>query len=280
MTTPLLQSLEYRTWLKSRSEEIKQEKPYFSYRFLAMRLGLDSGHIARVFTGQSHLATKHIPLIADLFGLVGREREYFEELVRFCRARSDADAQRFFERMHAIRGLEFRTVADDQLEYFEEWYHMAMRSMLSIADFRGKSYAEIGARLQPAITAEQAEKSIALLERLQLIERSVDGGYNVTDSMVSTGENWKAPTIRRYQKTMIQMSADALERFHKSERDISSLTLPFSRSALPLLKDRLREFRQELLKLSQDCEPADSLYQVNIQLVPSAYLLDGEAKNA
>ena len=280
MPTPLLQSLDYRAWLKARAEEIKLEKPYFSYRYLALRLGLDSGHIARVFTGQSHLATKHIPLLMELFGIEGRESEYFAELVRFCRARSDADAQRYFDRMQAIRGMEYRVVADDQAEYFEEWHHMAMRSMLSIADFRGKSFAEIGARLKPSISAEKAEKSIALLERLQLIERLPDGAFFVTDAFVSTGENWKAPIIRKYQKTLIQMSADALERFHKSERDISSLTLPFSRKTLPILKDRLREFRQEMLKLSQDCDPADSLYQINIQLVPSAYLLEGEVKHA
>jgi len=275
----LLQSLDYRAWLKARSEEIKQEKPYFSYRYVGLKLGLDSGHVARVFTGQAHLAVKHIPQLADLFGIVGREREYFEELVRFCRARSDAEAQRHYDRMQSIRGLEFRTVADDQAEYFEEWYHMALRSLLSIADFRGKSFAEIGARLQPSIAAAQAQHSLELLQRLGLVEALAHGGYRVTDSMVSTGENWKTPIIRKYQKTLIQMSADAIERCHKSERDISSLTLPFSRKTLPILQDRLRELRQEMLKLSQDCTDADSIYQINLQLYPAAYLLDGEAKH-
>lgn len=276
--TPILQSLDYRVWLKGRTEEIKLEKPYFSYRYIGLKLGLDSGNIARIFTGQAHIALKHINAVADLFGLLPREREYLDELVRFCRARNESEAQRHFDRMQTIRGLEFRTVADDEAEFFEEWYHMALRSLLSIANFRGKSLQEIGSRLKPAIPAEQVQKSLELLERLTLLEKKPDGDYLVTDSMVSTGEGWKAPTIRKYQKTLIQMSSDALERFHKSERDISSLTLPFSRKTLPILKDRLRELRQEMLKLSQDCEPADSLYQINLQLFPMAYLLDGEIR--
>lgn len=275
----LLQSLDYRAWLKSRTEEIKAEKAYFSYRYIGLKLGVDSGHVARVLTGQTHLALKHIPQVAALFGLDTRESEYFGELVRFCRSRTDAEAQRYFDRLHAIRGLEFRLVADDQAEFFEEWHHMALRSLLSIADFRGKSLEEIGSRLQPSISAEKVAHSLELLQRLNLVRRTQDGDYIVTDSMVSTGEDWKAPAIRKYQKHLIQLSADALERFHKSERDISSLTLPFSRKTLPILKDRLRELRQEMLKLSQDCQDADSLYQINLQLFPAAYLLNGEERH-
>ncbi len=276
--TPILQALDYRAWLKARSEEIKADKPYFSYRYIGLKLGLDSGNIARIFTGQAHIALKHIPALADLFGLQAQERRYLEELVRFCRARSDSDAQLHYDRMQTIRGLEYRTVADDEAEFFEEWQHMALRSLLSVADFRGKTFKEIGARLKPEISAEQVEKSINLLLRLKLVEKQPDGGYRVTDSMVSTGEGWKAPAIRKYQKTLIQLSADALERFHKNERDISSLTLPFSRKTLPILKDRLRELRQEMLKLSQDCDLSDSIYQINLQLFPMAYLLDGEVR--
>ena len=277
--TTLFQSLDYRAWLKARAEEIKADKPFFSYRYLALRLGLDSGHIARVFTGQAHLALKHIPAMAELFGLTDKEREYLEELVRFCRSRTDAEAQRHMDRMHAIRGLEFRQVADAKAEYFEHWHHMALRSLLSIADFRGKSSAEIGSRLRPPISAAQVDHSLDLLQRLGLVVKTADGGFEVTDALVSTGEGWQAQVIRDYQKTLIQMSAETLESCHKAERDVSSLTLPFSRSTLPILKDRLREFRQELLKLSQDCAAADSIYQVNMQLFPSAYLLEGEVRH-
>ncbi|HSQ41036.1 MAG TPA: TIGR02147 family protein [Fibrobacteraceae bacterium] len=279
MATCLLQSLDYRAWLKARSEEIKQEKPYFSYRYLAMRLEVDSGHIARVFTGQAHLALKHLPQVATLFGLDARETEYLGELIRFCRARTDSEAQIHFDRLQTIRGLDFRTVADDQEEYFCAWYHMALRSLLSIADFRGKTSAEIGARLTPPISAKQVQDSIALLKRLKLIEESSDGNFRVLDTLVSTGDDWQAQAIRSYQRQMILMGADALDRFHKAERDISSLTLPFSRKTLPVLRDRLREFRQEMLKLSQDCNGADSLYQVNIQLFPAGYLLEGESRD-
>lgn len=274
----LMQSLDYRAWLKARAEEIKAEKPYFSYRYIGLKLGLDSGNIARVLTGQAHIALKHIPALAELYGLIAQEQKYLEELVRFCRARNDAEAQRHYDRMQTIRGLEYRTVADDEAEFFEEWQHMALRSLLSVANFRGKSLKEIGSRLKPEISAEQVEKSLELLQRLSLVIKKPNGEYHVTDSMVSTGEGWKTPVIRKYQKTLIQMSADAIERFHKSERDISSLTLPFSRKTLPILRDRLRELRQEMLKLSQDCDPSDSIYQINLQLFPMAYLLDGEIR--
>jgi len=275
---PLLESMDYRAWLKERTEELKREKPFFSYRYIGLKLGLDSAQVARILTSQAHLALKHVPSIAKLYILDHRESKYFEELVRFARSRTDAEAAQHMDQLQVIRGLNYRTVADAQGEFYSTWYHMSIRSVLSIAQIRNGDFSLLARRMKPVITPQQAEESIALLQRLDLVRVDAQGFYEVTDSIVSTGENWKAPIIRNYQRTQIQMSAEALERFHKEERDISSLTLPLNRSLLPILKDRLRDLRQEFLKLSQDCEESDAVFQLNLQLFPQAYLASQEVR--
>ena len=49
----LFEHTDYRAWLKSRAEELKGSKPFFSYRYIASKLGLNGGLIARVFNGQA-----------------------------------------------------------------------------------------------------------------------------------------------------------------------------------------------------------------------------------
>lgn len=64
------------------------------------------------------------------------------------------------------------------------------------------------------------------------------------------------------------MSSEALDRTSKSERDISSLTLPMNSKTLPILKDKLRDLRQELLAMSLDSIEPNVIFQLNLQLFP------------
>jgi uncharacterized protein (TIGR02147 family) len=268
----LFEYTDYRLWLKERSEEIKKEKPFFSYRYIAGKLGINAGLIARIFNGQSHLTLKHVSAVAALFELSAVEGEYFDELVRFCRAKRSQDWERHYARMQCIRGENFTTIADSQAEYYSCWHHNAMRTLLSIYDFNGKNYGKLGALMVPPISAEQARESVELLVSLGLAEMGEDGFYKIPDSFISTGENWKAAMIQSFQKEMIEHSARAVDTLPRSARDVSSLTLPLAESILPAMKERVREFRQELLLMARDCEVEDSVFQVIIQLYPLARL--------
>jgi uncharacterized protein (TIGR02147 family) len=271
----LFEHTDYRAWLKERAEELKAQKPYFSYRFLATKLGVNGGLIARIFNGQAHLSLKHLEVICKTYGLEGVEQEYFEELLRFGRAKIQKDWERHFARMQGLRGESFRTVADAQLEYYGAWQHNALRTLLSILPFKGQGYRRLGARLVPPLDADSTRKSLELLESLSLIEQGKDGFWKVPDRFISTGEKWQSAMIGRFQKEMIRLSGESMENIGKELRDISSLTLPFSRQFLETARERIRKFRQEMLALARECEQEDSVYQLNIQLFPLALVEDG-----
>lgn len=273
MFVHLYEHTDYRAWLKERAEELKGEKPFFSYRFIALKLGINAGLVARVFNGQAHLSLKHLAGIAKLYGLLGAEAEYFEELVRFGRAKTQKDGDRHFARLQAIRGVTFRTVADDQIEYYGAWQHNALRTLLSIQSFKGQNYKRLGAMLVPPLEAQAVKESLELLEKLKLVVRAKDGTYEVPDALVSTGPEWKGALIRRFQREMIRLSAEALEAVPREERDVSSLTLPFSMCLMDIARERLRAFRQEMLALSRECENEDCVLQLNLQLFPVAKLV-------
>jgi len=268
----LFESTDYRSWLKQRAEELKDEKPFFSYRFIATKLGINAGMVARVFNAQSHLGLKHVAAIGKLYGLTGPELEYLDELVRFCRAKSQKEWDRHFARMQAIRGERFRTVADEQIEYYASWQHNAMRTLISISPFKGQNYKRLGAQLVPPLSAEQARESLELLEKLGLVECDGRSGfYRVPDRFISTGEKWRASMIARFQKEMVRLSGEAIDNVPKEQRDVSSLTLPFSKSMMDVARERLREFRQEMLALSRECDAEDCVYQLNLQFFPLAF---------
>jgi len=271
----LFEHTDYRAWLKSRAEELKGSKPFFSYRYIASKLGLNGGLIARVFNGQAHLGLKHVQPMGALYGLAGAELEYFEELVRFGRAKTQKDWEAHFARMQAIRGETFRTVSDSHIEYYSAWQHNAMRTLLSIAPFKGQNFRRLGSQLVPPLSAEAAKASVDLLESLGLVQRGADGFYEVPDRFISTGDRWRASMISLFQKEMIRLSGEALDNVSRELRDVSTLTIPFTKSLLEVARERIREFRQEMLALARDCEVEDCVYQMNIQFFPVALVREG-----
>lgn len=270
----IFEYLDYRQFLKDCYEEEKREKAFFSYRYISAKVGLNPGYIVKLFQGKIQLGVKNISAFADLFNLHEKKREYFVELVLFGRAKNQTEIEMRFERLHSIKGLKFRTVADDIVEFYSKWYNMVIRSILSIYPFDGKDYRKLASMLSPPISAGEARDSIQLLEKLELVRKDSEGFFRPTEEFISTGEKWTSALIREYQKKNIELAADSLSRHPKKMRDISTVTMTFSTKDMEALRERVKQFRQELLMMSRDVLDEDSVVQLNIQIFPVA-LLDG-----
>ncbi len=202
--------------------------------------------------------------------MAAREREYFYELVRLGRAKREEDVALSLKRLQAIKGVQFRTVADDKIAFFEKWYHMPVWSLLSIYPFNGKNYRHLGSLLVPQLSAQEARNSIQLLERLGLVERDKDGYFKTLDTFISTPDKWSSVAIKKYQESTIELSLNALETLPKNQRDVTTVTFTCSMKHLDTLRERLQSIRQEMLMLSQDDPNEDCVMQLNLQLFPAA----------
>jgi uncharacterized protein (TIGR02147 family) len=271
----IFEYFDYRQFLKDFYEHEKKSKPWFSYRYISAKVNLNPGYIVKVFQGKIHLGLKNVQAFADLMILEGKERDYFSELVLFGRAKNQNDIEQRFERLQSIKGIRFRTIADSKSDFFTQWYHMAIRSLISIHPFDGKNYRAIASMLSPRITAKEARTSVLLLEKLGMIVRGEDGIYRVTEQFISTGDRWTSAVIRNYQKKNIELSAAALEHHPKELRDISSVTMTISIKEIGLIRESVRQFRQELLLISQDSKNDDAVVQLNIQVFPVAFCEKG-----
>jgi len=284
METPNLHSkplvfdyLDYRQFLKDCWTLEKKRKPFFSLRYISGKIGINAGYIAKVLNGQIHLGIKNVEAVASLFKLEGRELDYFIELVYFGRAKDENAISKHFERLQEIKGVEFRTIADDTVEFYRHWYNMAIRSLLSINKTTEKDIRRISAMLIPQISIKQVRDSISLMKKLGMVVTDETGVYVVTEQFISTGEKWSSKIIRDYQQTQISLAGRALEEVAPEFRDISTVTLTTSTKDLPLIRERIKQFRHDLLVLSQECVNDDAVMQMNVQLFPCA-LTNQEAK--
>lgn len=259
--------LDYRKFLKDLYDKGKREHCYFSYRYMGNKVCMDAGYLVKVLQSKWHIAEKSIPDFVDFCKLDEKEAEYFEILVQFGKAKTEGDAKRYFEILLNFRDIKLDTLTSLEYEFCLKWYYSAVRALLGYYPFDG-DYALLGQQVSPPITEKQARESIELLERLKLIEKDETGDYQVTKNLLTTGEEWNSIAINEYQKEMIKLAGSSISRIPKKRRDISTLTMAIPESILCEIKERTKEYRNSIIKMINDCEEVDSIYQLNIQLFP------------
>ncbi len=270
----LFDYFDYQEFLRDFYEEKKRDNPFMSYRYLGQHMQLDPGFILKVLQGKLHLAERSLPSVCAFFKFSEKESRYFETLIRYNKAKTPSDVKLYFERLMTLRDCRARPVEESQYAFYQKWYHSAIHALLSIYPFAGE-YKKLAALLTPPVTAKEAQESIRLLMRIGMLARGGDGIYRPADAFVTTGEKWRSSAIRDFQKETINLSAQALDLHAKELRDISTVTVALSAKDLPEVRERIRQFRQSLLTLDND-NKADTVFQVNIQVIPLTQTLGGD----
>ena len=259
--------LDYRNFLKDFYEEQKARHYYFSYRYFGNRVGIDPSYLLKVMLKSRDLSEKSIPRVSAFCGLSGNEAEYFHTLVHFVKARSQGESKLLFEKLLTIRDVKSRRLFERQYEYFRTWYHPVVRSVLEYFDFKN-DFNLLGRQLSPPISAKEARASVRLLEKLNLIRREADGRYRLTETAITTGEEWNSVAIAAYQEHTIRLSQEAVERHDRTLRDISTITMNINAADFEEIRDRITEFRRSIISFVNENSDPDRTYQLNIQLFP------------
>ncbi|MBN1307211.1 MAG: TIGR02147 family protein [Chitinispirillaceae bacterium] len=269
----LFEYFDYQEFMRDFYEEKKRENPYISYRYLGSHMHLDPGFLLKVLQGKHHLAERSIPSVCTFFKFSERESRYFEMLIKYNKAKTTSDIKLYFEKLMTLRESRARPVEESQYAFYQKWYHSAIHALLSIYEFKG-GFKRLASMLTPPITAKQAQESIALLKRINMIELGGDGIYRPANAFVTSGEKWRSVAIRDFQKETITLSAQSLELHAKELRDISTITVALSAKDLPEIRERIRQLRQSILTLDNENEP-DTVFQINIQVIPVTQTVGG-----
>lgn len=258
---------DYRAFLKDHITAMRSQSSLFTYRHVGLKVGMDASQVLKIVQGQLHVADKKIESFSRFCGLEGNEAEYFRLLVLFNKARMPEQAKLYFEQLLALTGVPTLQITRDQYVFFSQWYYTAVWCSLAVFPC-STNYAEFGRFLRPEVSASEVEEALHLLERLHLATRNPQGIWVSTQQNLSTGAQWRSLAVTSYQKEMGLLGCTALERFEKSERDYSTLTLNVGDSMLDELRAVTEEYRRTVARLTNQCSDGDRVYQLNIQLFP------------
>ncbi len=261
--------LDYRAYLRDHYAERKAHEYGFSHRAFSKRAGLRStNYLKLVMDGERNLTPEMAHQFAAGCGLEGPAVDYFCELVAFDQAETAVERTRCHQRL--ARYKQYRAIHQldaAQANYHSTWYLPAIRELASRPDF-DPDPRWIARTLLPRIAPDEAQKALTVLLRLGLLVRDDAGRIVQAEALVTTGPGPLGHHVVNYHRTMMERAAAAIDEIPCEEREISSLTLCVSQDVLLDLKERIREFRRELLQLAELGGPPERVVQLNFQLFP------------
>jgi uncharacterized protein (TIGR02147 family) len=264
---------DYRKYLLDYYLAKKKDNPSFSYTCLSVRAGFkNKGFLHSVLHGRKNLSKSSIVKLVTAIGLKKTEADYFENLVFFNQAMDLIERTYFCEKLksisHPSRSVTVvQQMRRDQYEFYSKWYHSAVRSVIDMYPFKN-DYAWLAKKVFPAITTKQAKMSVALIEKLGLIEKKKDGFYKLTNSNITTGSEITALAALHFHKAAAHLVEHALDTLPREKRNITGLTLGISETMYKKICDEIQAFRERIVNLVQDDKDADRTYQLNFHLFP------------
>ncbi len=260
--------LDYRAYLRDWYVDQKQ-KPGFSFRAFSKEAGFDSPNFLKmVMDGIRNLTEKSIiPFIKGL-KLNKQEKDFFRNLVFYTQAKTAEKKNFFYERMIESRQYSrLKPLDKPQYEFFSTWYHPVVRELVLKPDFDGTPEF-LANRIRPSITPAQATHSLKTLEMLGFIRQNDQGKWEQADSLVTTGPELRNQAFMKYHQGLLELAREELPRIPPERRDVSALTLGITEGQIAELKEKVKEFRGEIMKMVSSNERTDHVYLLNIQLMP------------
>ncbi|OVE81972.1 hypothetical protein BVY03_01600 [bacterium K02(2017)] len=258
---------DYRLFLKDWYALTKKTKASFSFRAFAKKAGFKtSNFLMLVMNGKRNLTEQSLAKFIIGMDLNKQETEFFRSLVFFNQSKSHEEKNQYYQQLLQSKKFgQLMPIEKKQYEYYSSWYHPVIRELVCAKDFDGTP-EWLSKRLYPTIKASQCAKSISLLSDLGFIEKDSNGKWQQTSSIVSTGPELTSVVVHNYHKVILDLTKAVMDKLTVKKRDVSTMTLGVKKERIPELRKKLREFRQEILKMvSNDTEP-EQVVQLNLQL--------------
>ncbi|MBL8025294.1 MAG: TIGR02147 family protein [Fibrobacteres bacterium] len=260
----------YRKLLKDLFSFHQKENRHFTYRYFSMRAGFASpSALNEIIAGKKNLTQSSIVKMADGFKLTKTETEYFTNLVYFNQSKTEKEKTRYFQEISRIqKSKKGKTLTTEQFEYYSSWHNCAVRELICTKGFKNDP-EWIASRLNPKITPAEAANALNLLQRLKLVKTEADGTLSLDSPKLEVDPDVTTLSIRNFNRDMIRLGSESIERFPQAKREVSGITVGVSKEAAEEMKSMVREFKKQLLNFAiNDKRTSEEVYQMNFQFFP------------
>lgn len=265
----LFSYLDYRKFLVDFYKAAKKTRAGFSLRSFSQKAGFGSSNFYKlVMDGDRNLTESSAKKFAKGLKLNKQEIEFFIHLVHFTQAKSHEEKNDFYQKLlKSKRYNQLKPLAKEQYDFYSKWYHAVVRELITSNDFNG-SLVGLAKKIHPEITLKEVQESIEILTNLGFVEEDSCGKYKARETLITTGPECDSVILMNYHKHLLQLIKEQLDDIPSTQRDVSALTLGIKKELLPIIKQKVQQFRKEILEMVSEETDAEDVIALTIQLWP------------
>lgn len=251
---------DFRQFLQSELIRRVQQNPRYSVRAFARNLQIDKSTLSKFLNGKRVLGKNVILRLGNRLSLQPEQLNHYVKV-----AQSNKSQALSLKKLPAQQA--YQQVALDSFHVISDWYHYGILELMRVEHFQPK-YQWISNAL--GISIADVEAAVQRLERVGMLEITPTGKWvDLTEGTSTTiGLKFTDTALKKMQKQILSMAADALETVPYDERDQSTMTLAVDKSKIGQAKEKITLFRRDLARFLSRGDKRDEVYHFTIALYP------------
>lgn len=268
----LLDYLDYRVYLTEWMAYQKANRTGFSLRSFTTKVGLASASfLSAVLKGKKNLSDDVRLRLATALALPADLEPYFHWLVQFNQAK-DMDGKNYcFRQLQKFRGSKARLVGEGQYKFYSKWYYAAVWNYFGLGT-KERDFAKIAEALIPEISKEQVEESVQVLLDCGLLRKLANNTFETVETHLTTPSEVANLSIRNHILDLNQLASEQLDRVAPKDRQYNTLMFQVSGKGFETIKDRIRQFQEELRDILDHDKGEDRIYTLSMSLFPNSQI--------
>lgn len=246
----------------------KKQTSAFSWRDFTKKGGFTSpNHMKLVCEGKSGLSKTGVERAADAMDLVGAEREYFRQLVKFGQAKKDADRKAAYTEMKEIAcARKVRVLQGESMSFYESWKFPVLRELVPMMP--GAKPLDIARACGNAFSAEEVRNALAFLTRAKFLKKTADDVYEQVNRSLRMSVAAMPMLVREMHKEMAGFAKDAVEKYPVDERNFTGVTMGIDDEDYAEILKELEKCRKRIISIASAKKGGNRVYRLNMQLFP------------
>ncbi len=240
-----IQSKKFKDFLQEQYLQRLNRNSAYSIRAFAKNLQISDSALSQMIRGKPKITNRTIEKLGLTLGLE------LNQIKQFCENENQS--------------FSFSPLKQDQFEGCTTWMYDAILEMTRLNDIEltPKKVAEL-----LDINIYEAKAMIELLMRTGQLSIDDDGKWvdvagNTTSSLDA---NYEHESLKRYQLSILKAVEESIKNTHIEFKDHSSLLIAAEQKQIPLIKEKIQKFKQEIAELVDSNKTNDSIYTLQINL--------------
>lgn len=263
ITSDSRQFLDYRQFLVDELQKRQTRNPAYSLRAFSRDLGIGSSRLSEIINAKVGLSEARALQIAEKLQWSEEEKSIFVDLVQYQHARSII-AKRAAQKRLRDRGIHVRGTHKNHI--VPDWCCLALLELLKSHDQDSDGHELAGVLAKRlGVLAEDVHMAMQKLEKHGHLVRE-GNKWTLKEPESISAHEFSAEAFQQFHLQILDKAQQALEKKSQHKIDFSSIVVGLNSQQLVYAKDRINEFRRNLIQELDEMSPKDGVYCLSIQL--------------